>query len=1003
MLTNGMNHTMRKGFTYTRLLNNSFPSLKFAFIMLAAGLWSSVFAQSQVQIRRFEDKFQNFAGLASVSSTADTTTPGVISLISVPFAVSTTGSFSVALNGVDSTMKAPAALNGLAQVEVTDIDQVPGEANVYLATDAVNRRVFTYNANSGLSIIGDVLAGVTTTTVVDPVDAYPFLEGTTLKILVTDARGRVLKINTSNLSVEWPPAPANPNDPYPAPYVTPSDAVFLPQRQEILICETGKNRLIAVNMATNTISWQFDGGTDLFSSPVDVEVDPQNPDVYLVTDKDNHRIVLVQRNGTGGQIIPLFGKKGQAGADSTSLNSPTDADFIQDTINPNHNGNILICDAGNNRLLEVTRSGKIIYTFSQSVVGMTDADRLPNEQTLVSCRVDPKDARKILPKRLGYESNTARPYISQLAVFDFGRKVNFDTLRWAGNVPANTKIHLQLRAVDSPGEIIDDTRPVWRGPTGTNDFYDNKVTLINSDLDGKQFIQFRAFLETNSKLLTPELKEVAVEAHYFSSTPPGSVVSKPIGESPSNIITSWSMLEFVTSPPPLSTSLTIEILDGTKDEVLGRYPATAQAFNQISFNPNDPTFRGRQSLRLHAILNTDNASVTPKLLSWALVWNYIARGPSSVNFTNANLAPVKDYRLEGSAKDSVYIALVDPTALPLRDSVSVSIRSIRSSTTLDAESIFLKIKDGTRGTFAGGLPVVFNATATASNRRLEVLEHDTLRVVYRDPDDPADSSRATAVILRRAQGTMIVEDFQGTPIDSISIGDSLYVRILGETDQNNSPTAQDSISVLVFNPKTNDSDSLRLYEIADGQGVYNTGNFRNLRGLRFLNEGTIINNGRLAVVGGEIVTVKYVDPYFPNETPTTKSVVVRTSPIITPLTAAFDFAIAPNPFRAQRNQPLSLRAQVRTGSMTVHQIEIYNLAGEKVKTLNGAQTRLGTNATITSTQGPVIARNWWNLQGDDGATIASGTYFAKIHVRLFNQASGREEETSLLRKFVIIQ
>jgi hypothetical protein len=250
---------------------------------------------------------------------------------------------------------------------------------------------------------------------------------------------------------------------------------------------------------------------------------------------------------------------------------------------------------------------------------------------------------------------------------------------------------------------------------------------------------------------------------------------------------------------------------------------------------------------------------------------------------------------------------------------------------------------------------------------------------------------------------MITEYPKDTPIDSLNIGDSLYVRITGETDQNNSPTAQDSITVLVFNPKTNDSDSLRLYEIANAQGVFNTGNFRNLRGLRFLREGTIVNNGRLSVEGGDIVTVKYVDPYFPNETPTTKSIGVRTIPDFRILTEAFEFTIAPNPFRAQRNQMLNLRAQVRSGAMTVRQIEIYNLAGEKIKTLSGAQTRLGTNATITSSQGPVISKNWWNLQGDDGATVASGTYFAKIHLSLFNPTSGRAEETSVLRKIVIIQ
>jgi hypothetical protein len=1001
---------MRKGFTYSaRFSSISRLGFKLALVLLAADFSWVCLAQAQVQTRRFEDQFQNYARLASAAN-VDTTARGAITLVSVPFAISTTASFSVVLSGIDTTLKTPATLSGLAQVEITDIDSVPGITNVYLVSDKFNRRVFTYDGGSGLSIIGDILAKVTTTTVVDPVDAYPFLEGNTLKVLVTDARGRVFKINASNLNVEWPPPPSNPLDPYPTPYSNPSDAVYLPQRQEILICETGRNRLIAVSMATNTITWQFDGDTDKFTSPVDVEVDPQDPNVYLVTemgnplgnpDKGNHRVVLVRRSDpAGGQIIPVFGKKGQTGADSTSLNSPADADFVQDAIDPSRNGNVLICDAENKRLIEVTRNGKIVYTFAQALAGLTDADRLPNQQTLVSYNIDPRDAKKTLPRRLGYQSNTARPFISQLALFDFGRKVDFDVLRWDGIVPANTKIRLQLRAVDSPGEIIDDARPPWLGPTGANDFYESKSTPINPDLDAKRFVQFRAFLETNSKLLTPELKAVTMEAHYFLSTPAGVVTSIPIGDSTTNIVTAWRSLEFLTSPPPLGTSVTVDVLDGTKNELLGSFPASAQAFNRFDFDPRDPTLRGRQSLRLRATLKTDNAAVTPKLLSWALVWNSVRRGPSKIDFTNAKFASTKDYRLEGTAKDSVYLSLTDPNVLPLRDSVSVS---VRSSLTRDDETIFLKIGSAAREAFIGRLPVVFIATPTARNRRLEVRERDTLRVVYRDPDDPADSSRATAIVLRRARGTMFTEDFRGTRIDSISIGDSLYVRIVGETDQDNSPAARDSISVEVFNPKTNDREALKLYEIADAQGVFNTGNFRNSRGLRFLREGAALND-KLAVEGGDIVTVTYVDPNVADEQPIRKSVAVRALPTgFGILTDAFDFIIAPNPFRAQRHQMLNLRAQVRSGSMTVRQIEIYNLAGEKIRTLSGAQTRLGTNATITSNQGPVISKNWWNLQGDDGTTIASGTYFAKIHVRLFNQASGREEETSVLRKIVIIQ
>lgn len=992
---------MRKGFTFTRFLTNFLPDLKPALIVLAAVLCSSAFAQAQTQIRSWEDRFRNRSRVASAANVQIDTTVGEISLLSIPDSLSTTANFRLALKGIDEAFMLP---RGFTLSEVADIDSMPGLDNVYLVTDSKTRVVFSYDADDGTSSLNYIASH---TFVFNPIDAFSYWERNERKILVTDATGKVVKINTARPNViEWPRNPGT------VRYVSPAAAVVVPRRNEVLICETGNNRLIAVDTISNAIRWQFDGGAQKFNKPVDVEVVPSDSLVYLVTDKGNHRVVLVQRSGATGQIIFQFGRTGVAGSDSTSLNTPTDAAALP-------NGNIVICDSTNNRLIEVTRQGRIVYTFAHPLYGLKRVYRIPNgpqaHKTLVASRATPT-AVDILPKRLSYRSNTNNPVIStptlQFGPPPRGREVDFDFLRWRGFIPSGTtgsRIRLQIRTVK---DLSDTTRAQWHGPTSTADFYTDTLTAINDVHDGDIFFQFRAYLDTDSlssndltfRLRTPILNSVSVSAHYFRPSPPGRVLSTVINDSSNIIITAWRSLEFDTDLSQVQGhSVRVDIFDSTGT---GTPLHSVSAFAPLSRVPIDPfsvpRLRGRQALRLLATLQTGDPSTftSPKLLRWAVDWNYVRLGPAQVKFTDAASAGVNEYRLRGVVSDSVYASVIDPNVLPLRDSVAVTIRSVKSNDTLRT---FLKVNPVTREAFRARppFPLVFLGaaeTANRSNRRLEVVDRDTLHISYVDPLDASDRGRSSALVVRRVFGTLTAENFNGARIDSISIGDSLYVGLTGEADQNNSPTVRDTVSVIVSG--ATDRETIKLVETGA-----NTGNFRSLSGLYCLREGPIFGNNRLSVNGGDIVTVSYVDPNFPNETPTTTSVAVRASPgpvtILTP-NEAFDFIIAPNPYRAQQHRQLNIRAQVRAGDMAIRQVEIYNLAGEKVKTLTGTQTRLGTNATISANQGVVDSRGWWNIQGDDGVTVASGTYFAKIYVRLTN-STGRAEEAAVLRKFVIIQ
>jgi len=93
------------------------------------------------------------------------------------------------------------------------------------------------------------------------------------------------------------------------------------------------------------------------------------------------RVIQVRRDGT---ILWQFGVTAQPGDDSTSLRGPHNADRLL-------NGNTIIADSGNNRILEVTTGGAIAWQYVP-----TGADRLDW----------PRDADDSIPQ---YSSNRLSP------------------------------------------------------------------------------------------------------------------------------------------------------------------------------------------------------------------------------------------------------------------------------------------------------------------------------------------------------------------------------------------------------------------------------------------------------------------------------------------------------------------------------------------------------------------------------------------------------------------
>lgn len=96
----------------------------------------------------------------------------------------------------------------------------------------------------------------------------------------------------------------------------------------------------------------------------------------LIADQGNQRIIVVdwKRN-----IVWQYGTTGVTGSGPNQLNSPNSGEILE-------NGNILIADEGNNRVIEIKPDGTLVKTFtaSNSLGAAAFASRLPNGHTLIS-------------------------------------------------------------------------------------------------------------------------------------------------------------------------------------------------------------------------------------------------------------------------------------------------------------------------------------------------------------------------------------------------------------------------------------------------------------------------------------------------------------------------------------------------------------------------------------------------------------------------------------------
>jgi hypothetical protein len=149
-------------------------------------------------------------------------------------------------------------------------------------------------------------------------------------------------------------------------------------------CKKGcvDNRVLLVDQGGNIV-WQYGQfgvtgfGPNQLNTPVQNTFLPNGN--VLITDQGNERIIEVQPSDNS--IVWQYGQNAVVGTHPNQLDNPNAAEVLA-------NGNILISDENNNRAIEVTHTtpSHIVATFTArgTVSGVAFASRLPNGDTLIT-------------------------------------------------------------------------------------------------------------------------------------------------------------------------------------------------------------------------------------------------------------------------------------------------------------------------------------------------------------------------------------------------------------------------------------------------------------------------------------------------------------------------------------------------------------------------------------------------------------------------------------------
>ncbi|MBL7094719.1 hypothetical protein ISS22_12195 [candidate division KSB1 bacterium] len=945
-----------------------------------------------------------------IESNSSVLIDSLIMLAPISSSVSQAPGFQFVLSGYDWSWP-----NEILIESATDIDyrEFLG-SNLYLVTDASGNRVVEVDPDIPEEVWEFKGAIGTVRHLEKPVDSYSYTEfesgESVRKILITDqGRHRVIKVIQQNKAIQWQYGDETEglgkNQ-----LSDPTDAVPLPDSGKVFICDKGNNRVILVNEADTSIVWSWEGTTGNLNNPVDIEFNEETNEL-LITDQGNHRVIKV--NITTDVVTWQFGVTGNPQTGDLGLNLPSDADFLL-------NGNVLICDSKNNRLIEVNNYENVIWEFHQPLENLKDADRLTQP-------LDEDDKNKHLvvngnlPARIGYVTTS---FISEK--LDIGKEVSFESLNWIAQTQDSlTSISLQLRTENTLGEL---ESADWLGPTELDTVYSQPGMVIHPAHNGHRFYQFKATLSTNDPLYTPSLNDVTINYNYFDTEITGKIITETIGDSADFIITSWKTLKFETILPGKfeyrnKIELKITLLNADTNEPI-RSLVTASNVDSVNEKPlsDIEELKQLQRFKIQATLQTNNTAVSPILKNLEVDWERSESTPSEIYFVDEELSPVTHYRfsekLEAGQQhiDRAIIFLNDPNLEQAQEAVTININALKS---LDSEEISLNRQASGGFLLQPSIPGIIIDTGIpyANDKILEVFDRDTLVISYTDPTNPFDQSNDSVLVIQDTPGVLYFENQHQVQIDTISIGDTIYVRISEEFDRNISP-AQDTIYATVYDDKTNDTEKIILVELEDenqpyssgefrsqhkagtlyryGLPTYNSGEFRSEPGLPIvLNKTRYGDDGLLQTISGSKIGINYDDSFL--QAPILQ---VYAGTIVDTLWniggGALDFDMAPNPFYTNRHTMIKLRASSSIGDLTITKIEVYTLAGEKITEIDGTTLSFYYNPIPKDQFG--LTDNWWNLQNADGSRVSSGTYFVKVFGKILNS----DQVLVQLNKLVVI-
>lgn len=826
-----------------------------------------------------------------------------------------------------------------------------------------------------------------------PSDLDTFSDGVQLKFLVADpGRHRVIKIDymskvpTTVFGVDDQIGIGN------GRLNNPSDAVKIPgDNAHYLICDRGNKRVVLVNETNKSIIWEWGRqGTGPLNIPEDVEYLAGRHQV-LITDRGDNRVIIVDI--ATNAIVWEY---------RTGLLDPQDADTLA-------NGNILIADAGHNRLIEVTRSATpiLVWKFDQKVASLKDADRIEgiadlrdfNNETLVVMKDTTTSNNNILPIRLGYKSDILTSVPRHLH-----HQASFDNLFFAGStVLGTTSVKFKLRS----GKSFDGAQQAqWYGPINSSDFYINSGTAINPIHDGDSWYQVQLHLETTSKLHTPEVTSLGVQFHYYQNDEIGVFRSELIGEAPGNVITGWNELKVKTRLPENPAAdlnqinLMVNLLSARGDTLVS-FTNIRDENNSFPLN-GLPGLQDVQLVRIEALFRSTNSAFSPIIDDLSLSWNYKKTEPSKLSFIDTFNDSTTSYRARRNSSDltadRVILKLVDANVVPLRNKITVPVVSLQSGDRINLELTFDTFLNFYKSPAIAAMVVTEKSQVDTNDVEFQVFDRDILLASYIDPTDPTDTATAQVLMLRNVKGELRVEDATGKAfIDRVRIGDILYAHILGETDHNLSD-AQDSIKIEFTNTSNGDYEALWAKEIANSQtSLFNTGEFMTPIGLEIISGLTPKDSsGAIDAVRGHKITV-----LFDDNDDLVKNLEIPTDTVFV-LSGIFDAQVAPNPYYESKHNRLGLRVVSSSGEVTLERLEIFNFAGQRISEIEASNLAFDAAPPFPAGQ-YATCNNWWNLQTADGEPISSGTYFIKLSGSVRDIATATDRKVDKIVKFVVVR